>query len=389
MSPQHLRVLTLATNGTWTDEFQLGPEQITIHGHKNWFIRKQRLRGGLQDGVDEIEVNNGALSFSILPTRGMGIWKGSYHGLTLGWQAPVQGPVHPQFVNLADRKGLGWLTGFNEWLCRCGLVSNGPPGDDQGTALTLHGRIANLPAHLVQASISFDKPHTLTISGIVDEGGLFLGRLRLHTTYSTELDSNRIAIHDEVENVSSQPAEMQLLYHLNFGPPLLQAGSRFALPIREAAPHTPRAAEDIDGFDVYLGPTAGYQEQVYDFLPATDAEGQTLALLRNQNGDAGAVLRWKVQELPCFTIWKNTQTEADGYVTGLEPATNFPYFKAHERSQGRVRMLEPGGRWECTWSIDILDSKAAMDAVLSEIADIQKTTQANINRMPVFGPPGV
>jgi hypothetical protein len=386
MAPEHLRILTLDTSRSWTDEFQLGPEQITIHGHKEWFIRKRRLHGGLQDGIDEIEVNNGALSFSILPTRGMGLWKGSFRGIPLGWQSPVPTPVHPRFVNLTDREGLGWLTGFNEWLCRCGLVSNGPPGDDQGNALTLHGRIANLPANFVQVSITFDKPHTITVSGIVDEGALFLGRLRLHTTYATELGSNRIVIHDEIENLSSEPAETQLLYHLNFGPPLLQAGSRFALPIREAAPHTPHAAEDIDRFDVYRGPTPGYQEQVYDFLPATDRQGQTLALLLDPSGESASLLRWNVDELPCFTIWKNTQAESDGYVTGLEPATNFPYFKAHERSQGRVRMLEPGGRWQCTWSIEILESKAAVDVAVSEIAEIQQATPAKVHRTPVFGP---
>ena len=31
-------------------------------------------------GVDLIEVHNGALSFSVLPTRGMGLWRGEYRG---------------------------------------------------------------------------------------------------------------------------------------------------------------------------------------------------------------------------------------------------------------------------------------------------------------------
>jgi hypothetical protein len=294
--------------------------------------------------------------------------------------------VHPKFVNLADRKGLGWLTGFDEWLVRCGLVSNGPPGEDKGSFLTLHGRIANLPAQKVWITVDEEPPYKLQICGIVEEGGLFLGRLRLHTTYSTELGSDRLTIHDVVENLSSQPAEMQLLYHLNNGPPLLQAGSRFALPINEAAPHTARAAEDIDRFDEYLGPTPGYQEQVYDFLPAADANGKTLALLKNAAQDKGIAVRWNARELPCFTIWKNTAAEADGYVTGLEPATNFPYFKAHERSQGRVRTLPPNGRWECTWSIEVLDTKAGVDAMMSEIAKIQAGTPAKVHRTAVFGP---
>ena len=82
-----------------------------------------------------IEVDNGALSYSILPTRGMGLWKGRYRDIDLGWSAPVIGPVHPKFVDLSLRGGLGWLTGFDEWLCRCGLAWNGPPGDDDGNII--------------------------------------------------------------------------------------------------------------------------------------------------------------------------------------------------------------------------------------------------------------
>ena len=46
--------------------------------------------------------------------------------------------MHPAFVNLESRGQLGWLDGFNEWLCRCGLAFNGPPGaDEDGTPITL------------------------------------------------------------------------------------------------------------------------------------------------------------------------------------------------------------------------------------------------------------
>ena len=74
------------------------------------------LRGGLRDGIDLIEVDNGVLSYSILPTRGMGLLRGNYHGIDLGWKAPMHGPVHPRHVNTADRGGIGWLAGFDEWL---------------------------------------------------------------------------------------------------------------------------------------------------------------------------------------------------------------------------------------------------------------------------------
>src|SRR5688500_17115292 len=42
---------------------------------QNWSMRHRRLQGGLSDGVDLIELDNGALKLTLVPTRGMGIWK--------------------------------------------------------------------------------------------------------------------------------------------------------------------------------------------------------------------------------------------------------------------------------------------------------------------------
>ena len=66
-------ILTDAEQDIWLETFKLTPPDLGMEG--NWFIEKRVLRGGPGDGVDVIEVHNGALSFSILPTRGMGIWK--------------------------------------------------------------------------------------------------------------------------------------------------------------------------------------------------------------------------------------------------------------------------------------------------------------------------
>ncbi len=181
----------------------------------------------------------------------MGLWQGRFRGMPLGWKAPVHGPVHPAFVNTAERGGIGWLTGFDEWLCRCGLASNGPPGEDayadrQGRPrrdlLTLHGRIANQPAYYVEVRIGLDPPYELSVVGQVEEGGLFYPHLVLTTTYTTVPDSNRVVIHDRVENRGAEPAELQLLYHCNVGPPFLEAGSRIVAPVREAAPDAGRTA---------------------------------------------------------------------------------------------------------------------------------------------------
>ncbi len=269
--------LTDVHGDVWLDSFAAGNDSLHLPTPHDWSLRSGTLRGGLRDGLDLIEVHNGALSFSILPTRGMGLWRGDYRGNSLGWRAPIEGPVHPKYVQLGDRGGIGWLAGFDELVCRCGLSSNGPPGEDSytdavgrahRTPLTLHGRIANLPAQAVELRISLDPPFELSVTGEVEESALFCPQLRLNTTYTTVPGSNRLVIHDIVTNRSARPAEMQMLYHCNLGPPFLEAGSRVLAPLREMAPRDARAAEGIDTYDTYAGPTVGFAEQVYLLRPA-------------------------------------------------------------------------------------------------------------------------
>ena len=94
-----------------------------------WSVTKRTLRGGRRDGVDLIEVDNGALSFAIVPTRGMGLWKGSLPGRSrwAGTRRSATGRSTRRSSTSMDRGGLGWLDGFDELLVRCGLESNGAP----------------------------------------------------------------------------------------------------------------------------------------------------------------------------------------------------------------------------------------------------------------------
>ncbi len=382
--------LTDVRGDVWLDSFSVDPGSLHLPTPHGWSVRKRTLHGGLREGIDLVEVHNGDLSFAVLPTRGMGLWRGEYRGLTLGWRSPVSGPVHPSLIHPEADGGLGWLAGFDEWLCRCGLASNGPPGTDTFTdahglhraQLTLHGRIANLPAQVVEVRVGLDPPHEISVSGQVDEAFLFGPAFRLTTTYTTIPGSPRLVVHDLVENLGARPAELQLLYHCNLGPPFLGAGSRVLAPIREVAPLTNRAAEGIDTLESYLGPTTGFAEQVYAYDLLADARGHTLAVLLDAHAERAVALRFDRNELPCFTVWKNTGAIEDGYVTGLEPATGYPNFKTFERQQGRVRTLPPGGRWETRWLIEVADRANSVAHLLTEVATLQAQARALIHRTP-------
>ena len=75
---------------------------------------------GRSAGVEMVTVDNGSLAIHLLPTRGMSLWKAFHEGMDIGWTSPTRGPVHPNYVPLAEPSGLGWLEGFDELLVRCG-----------------------------------------------------------------------------------------------------------------------------------------------------------------------------------------------------------------------------------------------------------------------------
>jgi len=364
-----------------------GKEQH-IGGRDDWSIRMGRFWSGLSADVEVIDVCNGPLSVLVLPTRGMGIWQARLNGLTIGWNAPARQPVHPRFVNLQSRNGLGWLEGFNELLCRCGLSFNGPPGHDDGAAsplesdLTLHGRIANQPAGQVEMFVNEDE-QTLGVTGVVTESCLFGSQLQLRSTLTTKIGSHSFSILDEITNQGPDTAEMQLLYHSNFGAPFLEAGSQLEFPAERVIPRDSRAAEGISNHVECLGPTPGYAEQVYYYSPLADPEGHSVALLRNAAGNLGVSLKFNVRELPCFSFWKCTQDQRGGYVAGLEPATNFPNFKAFERHHGRVVNLPPGETYRAEIELTIHERAESVAAVSSQIRTLQGTITPRIDCHPV------
>lgn len=338
------------------------------------------INGGLGEGLSFLEISSGPLTLKLLPGRGMGIWKGTCDGVPLGWESPVHGPVHPSRVELERRGGLGWLDGFDELLCRCGLAFNGPPGKDAtGYPLTLHGRIANLPA--TDLRISHDEGRNrLLIEGTVVESSLFDSRLVLTTTYSLEEGARVLGITDQVRNLASTKAEMQLLYHLNIGRPILAEGGTLHLPVKEMSPQTPQAAAAIGAWETYNGPQSGFKEEVYLFRLHGNKENQTTALLAHPEGKLGFAVRFPLKDLPCFTVWKQTGAVEDAFVTGLEPATGFPNFKDFERESGRVVNLAPGEQWKATWELEPVTQRERLAQIKSEVKGL--TGQSTIFSLP-------
>lgn len=303
-------------------------------------INRRCLREGTSAGVAVIDLDNGRLKIAVCPTRGMGILEVQAGGMRFGWDSPAGFAVHPKSVNLARANGNGWLDGFTEMVVRCGLHSIGRAGWDRdpfrGTRerLTLHGRIANLPAESVQVRRRLGKLEA--IARVVEDD------LVLETRITTAFGSHSFRIDDVVINRGVASAEFQLLYHSNFGRPLLAAGARFLAPVDFFAGMNDSASRTLRSMAEFGSPTRHFRERVYLVSLRSDRRGGTCVALENAAQRCAVSLRFNVRELPCMTLWKQTGAAPEMYVTGLEPGTAYPQHRSVERRDGRTIVLRPG-----------------------------------------------
>ena len=370
-------------------------ESSKIHSQKifdsPWSVTQKTLRGGKQEGVKLLTLDNGKLQISIIPDRGMGIFDVTSKGVRLGWDSPVKEIVHPSYINLDSRGGLGWLEGFNEWMVRCGLEFAGHPGTDEfidntgnpsTLNLTLHGKIQNIPASEYEIIIDPEPPHRIRIRGSVYEKFFYGPKLKLITEISTEAGSDTFQISDQLINEGAFAQEFQLIYHGNYGSSILEEGAQIFAPAKSVTPMNSHAAKGIDNWKSYQGPTPGFIEEVYLLEPQPDGEGNTIALLANADLTLGTSVQWNLSELPYLTIWKNTAAQEDGYVTGIEPATGYPFNRKVERKYGRVPMIQPGETRSFTLNFGIHHDQDSVQSVIGEIENLQKNTALMINREP-------
>lgn len=385
-------VLTDVEQNVYIETLHITNRDLTPDCPIPWSVHKYVLHGGKQEGVEVIEVDNGKLRFKVVPTRGMSVQQVVMGDLRLGWDSPVKGLVHPKYINLHTRQGLGWLEGFNEWMVRCGLEFFGAPGTDEfidntgkraKMDLTLHGKIGNTPASQVEVIIERQPPYDIRIRGRVDEACLHGPKLELWTQIQTAPGSNTFQISDKLTNRSAIEQEFGILYHANYGRPLMEAGAKFIAPVRQVTPINKHSASGVSTYDIYRAPTPGFAEHVFCLRLWADKSGRTKVMLRNAAADRAVAMTFSIKQLPFFTVWKNPVAYEDGYVTGLEPGTGFSRNRAIERKFGRVPKLAPHQSRFFTIDFALYAGKDQVNAAANEIAQIRAGRKTQVDKKPL------
>lgn len=357
-------VLTDTEKGIELKNFEVASDQYKIE--------QKVLQGGKQEGSKVITITSkNGLTIALSPTRGMGLLYAEGQGIRLGWNSPVKEVVNPAYINLDSRNGLGWLDGFNEMLVRCGYEWTGHPVVADGQIYSLHGKAQNTPASYVAIEIDEKAPYAIHIKGLIKESTFKKSDLQTMTQLTYIPGETSFKIHDVLTNHADYAHDYQIIYHSNFAQPILEEGAKFIAPISEVSPFNDYAVKGLKDWSNYLGPTKNFDEMVFNLKPISDQQGNTLTALINKSGTKGVSIGFNTNQLPVLTLWKNTDTLKQGYVTGIEPGTSYAYPVTIERAQNRVKQIQPNQSIDFELTYSLLSTERQVKETEKKIQQIQ------------------
>jgi hypothetical protein len=342
------------------------------------------LADGPERGVRVLVFRTGAgLAFRVAVDRGFDLLGAEYCGVPIGWHSPT-GPRHPALASPEENDGWGFLRSFTGLLATCGLDHALSPATSSAERYIyrgfdrhdypLHGRVSQIPARLAGYGERWDGERcTLWAEAEVAQMAVFGENLVLTRRFEAELGGSAIAILDRVENRGFRPTPHMLLYHFNFGYPLLDEGSEFLAPIREIVHAIHELRSQGTGYRIQGAPPVDFSEQVYQHDVVAGEDGMASALLVNPRlgaGGLGVRLDYDRTALPCLIEWQCLQSGL--YVLGIEPSTNHLLGRSFAEDRGELIELQHGDVRHYRSRLSVLDGGEAIAAAQAEILRLQE-----------------
>jgi hypothetical protein len=279
----------------------------------------------------DLRVRDG-IDLRLLPDRGLDVGAAWYRGTPLAWISAV-GERPP----LPAPRGDDWLLAFGGGLVTtCGLRNVGAPSEGHG----LHGAYSHQRASDVRVEREADGDVVvLTVSGRIVEASALGWHLEVERTIRTRTGTGLVELEDVTRNLGRDPEPAPILYHVNVGAPVWDAGARIEVDARETIPRDDDAAAALDAWDTAPGTVPGARERVFEHVVEPGPGGWARARVHGACG-VDLELSWHADGLPRLHQWVHP---APGIaVLGLEPANCSVLGRAVDRAAGRLPVLAPG-----------------------------------------------
>jgi hypothetical protein len=326
-------------------------------------VKRYRMEEGKKDSVLAVDMKNGSgLNITVLPGRAMDIAFASYKETPFAFMSK-SGLTDAAYY---EEPGLGWLRNFyGGLLTTCGLTYAGAPCVDQGEPLGIHGRISNIPADEVCTRGEWvGDDYVVKASGKVTQSRLFGENISMTRQISMKMGENKIYIDDAIENLGFIPQPFMIIYHMNFGFPLVDKDTKLYVTSDSFTGATDFASKSIDSYDIMTAPVPLIEEAVYYHKCYGDENGYGHSMLVNNNLNLGVSLSFNLNELPNLTEWK--MMGQGEYVVGMEPCNGSTVGRAREREEGTLKFINPGEIKHIQVVVEIHDGEDAIkNAMLS------------------------
>jgi len=316
---------------------------------------------GNAKGMRAIQLSNGkGLSAVLLPDRCLDIPFCNYKGVNLGLVLN-QGLCAPGLFSDDDGRGFNRQF-YGGLLTTCGLFNAGPPCEDDGRMHAMHGRIHNIPGENInKEEITDGDDIVLQVSAEMREASLFGEHVVLMRQIKMETESNRLIITDTVENRGFEPVPLCILYHFNFGYPLLDSGAKLHFSTTDVEPRNETAAAGLSKYNLIEEPEMGRPEECFIHTGGT---GMQFGMLHNEKLGMAVAVHYNIDELPLFCQWKNMMS--GDYALGLEPSAAGFYGLKNAREKGLVRFLESGKSQSYEVCIEVIDDSDRISGLATQ-----------------------
>lgn len=322
------------------------------------YTREVTVHEGRARGLNAVEVKNGDMRFLVMADKCLDVAELEFKGQTLSFTAKPGLNGRNQFDTHGEEALRSIMGGL---FFTCGLQNICGPVEVNGNDHPMHGRIRTTPAeHLCSDAYWDGDNYILEVKGEMREGHLFGTNLVLRRTIRSVYGSGKIEIIDEVENQTAEEADLMLMYHCNFGYPLLRPGTRLVIPSKAVKGREQWSQDHIDCWETMGEPKDGETEYVYIHTLAYDEEGKSFAAIVNDALGFGVRLDFDGKVQPHFMEWMSAKT--GDYVIGLEPSNSSVYGRRYHEAEGTMHKIAPFAKETYHLSFTILQDNAAIAA---------------------------
>ncbi len=340
----------------------MGAQKYCGNTYQLFGTRQYRLTDGSSDGCRCIDVRTGGgFEYTVVTDRGMDISLATYQGVNLTYLT-ANAEAHPSFYNAWDTQWLYTFTGG--MVTTCGPKYLGNPCVDGEEQLGLHGRSSALPAKQVCCQVQ-ETEGNICISGLLQDAPTFGSKLSIRRTIQSKYGQAGLILEDTVTNIGSSPSELTLLYHINFGYPLLCEDTQIHIPMAHCEPYDDYSAQRMQERGSVKAPSGENLEKNYLYIP-DPAQQQAAAFVWNPKLLDGLAMsiRFSPEQLPYFSQW--LLEDCKDYVLALEPANTPCEPRAVLRERGLLPMLEAGETKTFRVQLEVLQGNGVIEQKIKE-----------------------